>query len=75
MSPTAEARALLANPISKRLADGWYPSGRNTRTGEVEHDRHVLVWVRNYERLLGQLVDEVEGHREVTHSDQGQVTP
>lgn len=54
-----EARRLLSNPISRRLADGWYPSGRNG-DGEVQHDRHVLIWVRNYERLLDQLADEIE---------------
>jgi hypothetical protein len=59
MSDAAErAERLLTNPISKRLADGWYPSGRNA-DGEVVHDRHVLIWVRNYEATIRDLLAEI----------------
>ena len=50
----AEAEALLGNPISERLAAGWYPSGLD-QAGYPAHDRHVLIWVRNYEAILGKL--------------------
>ena len=54
------ARQMLDNPLSGRLVDGWYPSGRD-EDGNVVHDRHVLTWVRNYEWLLDQLTaDEVD---------------
>jgi hypothetical protein len=60
MSAAAEhARRLLSNPISARLADGWYPSGRDAE-GNVQHDRHVLIWVRNYESVIAALLDELD---------------
>lgn len=43
---------LNGHTITERLAEGWYPSGRDPDTGEVQHDRHVLIWLRNYEELL-----------------------
>jgi hypothetical protein len=53
-----EADALLANPISERLAEGWYPSVRDD-TSDLgwAHDRHVMIWVRNYESLIRSLAD------------------
>lgn len=45
---TASPHALLANPISERLAQGWYPSSPTDRdsVSGYAHDRHVLIWVR-----------------------------
>lgn len=59
MTPSEEAERLLSNPISKRLAYGWYPSTRDPETGAVVHDRHVLIWVRHYERLIEALLNEL----------------
>lgn len=53
------ARRLLSNPISARLEDGWYPSGRDDE-GNVKHDRHVLIWVRNYELAIRDLLEEID---------------
>jgi hypothetical protein len=67
----------LNGAISKRLNDGWYPSSHDPETGEVRHDRHVLIWVRNYEhdlRKLANLINSVDAlpdeldHSEVSNS-------
>jgi hypothetical protein len=45
---------LGGHTITERLAEGWYPSRRDPDTGAVRHDRHVMIWLRNYEALLRQ---------------------
>jgi hypothetical protein len=60
---------LLSNPISERLAEGWYPSIRDddSDTG-CAHDRHVLIWVRNYEALLAQASAVMAAHLRVVEA-------
>ena len=54
-------RGDYANPLSKRLAEGWYPSRPDDYAplGHV-HDRHVLINVREYERSLVRMADLIE---------------
>lgn len=56
-----QARRLVESPnrISVRLSDGWYPSRPDAERGHV-HDRHVLIWVRNYETLILNMANEIE---------------
>ncbi len=57
-----EADALLSHPISERLAEGWYPSQRDDSSDlGWKHDRHVLIWVRNYEGLIRDLAAALRG--------------
>jgi hypothetical protein len=69
---TDEARKLVAeiermvdgNPISDRLDAGWYPSGivrDESGDDRVVHDRHVLIWVRNYEAMLREAAQLLTG--------------
>lgn len=61
MSATSEqARRMLDNRISRRMEQGWYPSTRDPETGDARHDRHVMIWVRNYEHLIETLCDEID---------------
>ena len=50
-----------ANPLSARLAEGWYPSRPDDYAplGHV-HDRHVLINVREYERGLVRMAELIE---------------
>lgn len=59
---TEQLRRMAGSPnrISERLATGWYPSVRNSETGAVHHDRHVLIWTRNYESSMLEAADEID---------------
>lgn len=59
---TEQLRRVAGGPnrISERLAAGWYPSTHNPETGAVRHDRHVLIWTRNYEASMMDAADEID---------------
>lgn len=59
-----------ADAFAMRLADGWYPSGRNDE-GEHVHDRHVMIHVRNHAHDLHKAAKEIERLHLIIHKHHG----
>lgn len=57
-----EQSATGARNFARRLADGWYPSGTDSE-GQVVHDRHVLIHVRNQAHDLSKAAGEIAALR------------